>query len=644
MPGRLDYQNTLADYVAIAISPVLIMMLVGSLVFFLLEIFYDGVFHERLRFILAMFVMAAVLIGRISIEEGSERAAVFALALAAVTAMAVYKLVSGDGMLVSLVLMGVIWWCAHKLTWDCTLFDESEDASGEGLLQMAGLDESRPAETSGEQEEPAEPEGVTSPDADALPWWERLRDRDTKRRFHAPGVWIVYFSLAALPVFGIGQRFISAGDVQGRRYAFWLLCVYVASGFGLLLTTSFLGLRRYLRQRSLQMPTSMAGVWMASGCVLIVGLLALAALLPRPASEYAISELPFGIGALDQKSSRHALGEEGVDDPQRQRRAGKPVDERESRSDRAQEDGQPAEDQPGDGSDEEPAQGQTEPQDASGQAEGGGSQQEGASGGEQPQESGSPQEGQNKGQQRGRQSGESRSEDRSSGESRERESASENGETGQEAGSRSAEDEGSPREPRRQPSLLRQMMPQTSGQWLTTLFRWMLFAALILVGGYWLWRSWDKVVAGFRELLDGLRSLLDRLFGAKKPSEAVDEEPEAPEAREAFRPFSAFDDPFAGGMAARCSPGELVRYSFEALEAWAREQGWPREPEQTPHEFAQHVGTRATSLARDARCLADLYCSLAYAHGRLPEASVEHVRRFWRQLGPVASARSAGGV
>ena len=45
-------QKTLADYVAIAISPALIMALVGSLVFFLLEVVYQGRYQGSLQHIL----------------------------------------------------------------------------------------------------------------------------------------------------------------------------------------------------------------------------------------------------------------------------------------------------------------------------------------------------------------------------------------------------------------------------------------------------------------------------------------------------------------------------------------------------------------------------------------------------------------
>ena len=64
---------TLADYIVIAISPALIMALIGSLVFFLLELLYQGQYEARLQYVFTLFVFAAVLIGRISIEEGLPR-------------------------------------------------------------------------------------------------------------------------------------------------------------------------------------------------------------------------------------------------------------------------------------------------------------------------------------------------------------------------------------------------------------------------------------------------------------------------------------------------------------------------------------------------------------------------------------------
>ena len=75
MRSKPKLRMTLTDYVVIGISPTLIMFLVGSLVFFLLTVFYHGQYPERLTFIFALFVMATVLIARIGMENGKEYAA-----------------------------------------------------------------------------------------------------------------------------------------------------------------------------------------------------------------------------------------------------------------------------------------------------------------------------------------------------------------------------------------------------------------------------------------------------------------------------------------------------------------------------------------------------------------------------------------
>jgi hypothetical protein len=138
--------------------------------------------------------------------------------------------------------------------------------------------------------------------------------------------------------------------------------------------------------------------------------------------------------------------------------------------------------------------------------------------------------------------------------------------------------------------------------------------------------------------LRGWRAFWQNLFGRgrKEADEtaAAEDGPKQP----VLRPLAAFADPFATGVADRYSPDELVQYSFEALEAWAREHGCVREPDQTPHEFARNVGAREESLAREARLLADLYCQVAYAPGTVPAASVERLRPLWEQLRLSATA------
>ena len=200
--------------------------------------------------------------------------------------------------------MAVVWWCADKLTWDSTVIDDDEDASGEGLMQRIGVD--GPDAAAGGEAKPAsvglngavENELMEEAKETGTTLWQRLMRLVKGRKGpHTPGIWVLYFSLAALPLFGVGQHFIPAADVGRRRYVFFLLLVYVASALALLVTTSFLNLRRYLRQRRIEMPLPIAGTWVGVGAVLIVIVMMLAMLIPRPGAEVAISQVPWQAGS-----------------------------------------------------------------------------------------------------------------------------------------------------------------------------------------------------------------------------------------------------------------------------------------------------------------------------------------------------------
>jgi hypothetical protein len=157
------------------------------------------------------------------------------------------------------------------------------------------------------------------------------------------------------------------------------------------------------------------------------------------------------------------------------------------------------------------------------------------------------------------------------------------------------------------------------------------FYAVLALVGIWLFRKYkDDLLAGFRELFNDLRQLWERLLGKKRSQAPAVEAPR--ETGPVYRPFSDYPDPFATAAAGRYTPEQLVKYSFEAFEAWARERGCPRHPEQTPHEFAQEIGARNAAVSRPARALAELYSRLAYASGPLPPTSVDHVKQLWTAL------------
>jgi len=137
------------DYAIIAVAPALIMVLVGSLVLFSVGIFYDGPHAWRLNFIMCMFVMGIVANARVGIEEGGARAAILGGILGVCVLAAVMRFVP-EAVILTVVLLGVVWWLSTRLVYDCTVMAGSVDASKKGLMQWMRQDEA-------EEDPPQEP-------------------------------------------------------------------------------------------------------------------------------------------------------------------------------------------------------------------------------------------------------------------------------------------------------------------------------------------------------------------------------------------------------------------------------------------------------------------------------------------------------
>jgi hypothetical protein len=635
---------TAADIMVAALSPALIMGLVGSLVFFLIEVLYAGQYGGKLNWTLFFFVFGAVLVARIAIRIDAARAALYGLALGAVTFLALVRFadipaghqLAGFAWLINLGLIGVIWWSANKLTWDCTHIDEDQESSDAGLLEATGFERPVADDPSGEgqrTEDRGQEEGPAN--RPRTGWWERYQHYKAERakKPHTPGVWVVYFSLAALPLFGLGQALIPP-EVEGRRrYAFWLMVVYVGCGLGLLLTTCFLGLRRYLRQRNVTMPASMTGMWMMVGGGLIAAFLVAGALLPRPSAEVSLLDVT-PIGATKRDASGSAM--RGKDAGQGEGRSGE----------QAAKDGQG--DRAASGSKAPPGQGEGNKDARSGdgknQGQGSGSQNQGnqSQAGQGNDRDGNRQDRNNDPNRKDNDPNRKDNDRRENGPNR----VERTGEADQRKGDvradrdggKSGGDSSSTRDTKSPSS----WQPPAWLEKLGTVLKWVVIAALAVAVVLFLLFRGLKWLANFtqwaRDLLAALQALWASLFGRRPqetaaesgPAEVVDEGPRP-------RPFASFENPFTAGGPRRSS-ADLVRYSFAALESWAFEAGQARRAEETPLEFAARLAREVPPLDTQSQRLAGLYVRLAYAQsGALPANSPELVRQFWEQLEAVAS-------
>ena len=533
--------KTLADYMVIGISPVLIMLLVGSLSFFLIQVFYRGDAVQSVRWVVFWFVMAVVLVSRIGIEQGAAHAAVYGLALAGATW--VYLVQIHPAYLLGVILLGTVWWCAHKLTWDCTVIDDDADASGNGLLQTAA---------EGRRFKPrAAPSGPAKKTA-ADSGFKNGRKRRTAIP-HPPGLWLVYFSLLALPLFGIGQMLLPGGDTVSRRAGFAFLFVYMAATVGLLLTTSFLGLRRYLRQRYLKMPGIIAFGWLKFGAGVAGLVLAIALLLPRPgvndtwqtlryqvdyqlhrASEYAARINPHGAGRgrPGDKTEKSGESKDNTSAPQSQ------ADKPQTASDRQQ--------------NQTPAAQKVE-----------------------------------------------------------------------------TPDQTSPPEPAR-PGFTN----RAGGfyRWFRALF----FLAGAVLIGWWVIRQRDLILQIARSFLAALAQFFRDLFqfGSRMKRTTVKREERTPRQR----PFAAYLSPFLTGNDKSWTAEELILYSYEALQAWAVEQGIQSQPQQTAREFCLLLGETFPDAAAELNRLSFLYGHAAYGNAVPAGCDLEPVKKLWRYLSALEDA------
>jgi hypothetical protein len=158
------------------------------------------------------------------------------------------------------------------------------------------------------------------------------------------------------------------------------------------------------------------------------------------------------------------------------------------------------------------------------------------------------------------------------------------------------------------------------------------YAVLALAAAILLWKHRGQLAQVVSDLLREILELFARLLGGRRSAATAGgpDEPSATAGRR--RSFAEFQDPFATGTYLQVPPDELVRYTFEAFEAWARDGGHPRTPDQTPHELVQFAVTPQTPLHAEARRLAQLYCQSAYGSGGVSRDAANGLQGIWKLM------------
>jgi Domain of unknown function (DUF4129) len=612
---------TLLDYLVAAIEPVLIMVMVGSLMFFLLDLLYDGPYLERLRWIFFWFVFGIVLITRVSMQIGTALALGYGVALGSAVAVVASVLTGFHPIL--LVILGAVWWATHNLTLDCTLLPDDQDA-GVGLLQDGGLDL---AATAGSASMTAhdDPAAMDASILASSPGWKLAGgDKAQARRPHAPGVWLIYFTLASLPVFALGQWFVPSVQEERRAGLFLYFIAYIASAMGLLLATSFLNLRRYLRQRRVKMPAAMTATWLTTGAGVIVGLTLLAAVFPFSGSGFSILKAST-FAQNDTRASKYAVLKDSGVQGEGARSEGRAASRAQS---------EPAQTSKAEGSgqtNDKNAQQQTSGKGRAGGSSGPGQSKTGAPRGKSSSGKDGAQGKQGSPKDRSGETGKGKNgsaERQAEGKQDSRQDAD-----GSDKSDSSQQDEGP--SGKNQETSDAANPPQSQAPMLPSLLlgglSW-LRGLIIAIGVLAL------IYAAIRHgqaILQALVALLASLFGGfwiPKQEKKTEDAPTASEPAEHRRPFSSFVDPFETGLDRQFSPSDLVVYSFEALESWAWEHSLARSPQETPMEFARRLGQARDDLRQDSARLVAYFIPIAYGQRDVRPEALPALRQFWRTL------------
>ncbi len=304
------------DYLLVAFSPALIIGMISCLIFFLLTTLYQGPFLIRLSYILFLYTFGVVLIARIAIEQGRALAMGYMCAMGAAATFVTVRFVTfSDGMQglsfpLVIAFLVLIAFLADRITYDCTIIEDNEDTSGEGLLQSLGV--FKKSLSQGKAKATLDSREREQPQSQVAP----VTPKNARRRSagHNPWVWVVYFALLAIPIFGLGQLVRHSDGYASKSAGFWLLFGYLAFALALLVVTNFLSLRRYLRKRRVQMTRQLAATWLSFGLIGLMGMLVMLMLLPLPGRTFGLFGLPFKMTSEKMTSSRWGWGPEGVPD------------------------------------------------------------------------------------------------------------------------------------------------------------------------------------------------------------------------------------------------------------------------------------------------------------------------------------------
>jgi len=592
--AELALASTRTDLLTEAAIPLSVMGLLGSFLYYLLElrsVFWGSEGDALLRWVCFFFLLGTIGITRLRTRYGDQVvAAPYVVALAAVTGLFVWVFTQRSGpvvrtglpaaldLLFTYAVVAVIWYGASRLTRECTAEETREEAAEHGMLERLL--------------ERGKGEAAAGP--------------DDRTRVRHPGWLVVWFSLAALVVFALGERAMTTEAGGATAFAFKCMAVFFFFGLLLLALTTLSSIRMYVRRKRLTLSRAVSPLWIMLSLLLVSGIVLLSAKLPRTESQEALRRIAEIIPSRlwDRKAQRTMPSP--VQGTAAARETAQP-ERKGEKEPQPRREGAPA-GRPG-----------------AGEAAGTGRASTGMAG-QHPQQGETPSEGlegkgqagtqaKGAGQQEGKKEGQG-SEGKGRGQGGSKEQASSTGQTST------------------------RLPPNPRGGWG---WWWLLLLLLLLaLLGYMIYRNrkkikawfegltgwklrWPKWLEGFRLGLLAVLARILRWLGLRRLAALF-------AAGIRGLPTEVLVDPFRDRSLADKSPSEKVKHVYRTLLAYADLLGCGREPQQTPFEYLKNLPRQLSPIAKEANQLTYCYVQARYTPQEITLDQVSVVQSIWQTL------------
>jgi hypothetical protein len=594
-------------------------------------------------YIFGLYTFASVFTARIAIEQSRTLATSYAAVLGIATLGVTMRFVQFSGALApfsipaTIGFLVLIAYLADRITHDCTLIDDASDGSSEGLLQSLGMVRGLLSDQDRKKNRKSE---TVLPNSTPTDEATSGNTKTLKKKRHNPGVWIVYFSFFAIPLFGLGQMVIPSWDRARNQAAFVFLAGYLYCTLSLLVVTSLLSLRRYLRRRRIDMPLGMTATWFFSGIVGIIAVLGLLSLISLPSSSTGLFSLPFTITSPEGiQPSPHGWGPEGVPKEGAQAEKGGPRQEAANKEQNVAPKANHS-DKPSNES-QDSSTGKAKPESGSERSE----LKNNSNSPPSKPEASNP----NSSDARTTQPAPEENSPEKTSEStpnqpppdqpKSDEKVAQQGEPGNqgEQGERAQ-----PEKPNKPIAPKDEMAdakspPNNSGSWsialtggLADLTRWLLMVALAIFVAYCCIRYRSDIANAWRQFLQSVLAFF------QIPNETIVAIEGSPESTSQTSPsrtklFADFDDPFQQNRT-KWTPTRIVSHTFLAIEQWGCERNIPRQTNETAEEYLARLASRFPIQQESFQRLTGLYNRLAYAAKPVEPSESNQLQSLWRWL------------